>query len=188
MDNIVGLQVSRILGVSLDSVNEALGIKKINRSKITSITSIDEIFEALGSLQCYDSEEAELFHKQWRVVSLNRARLARNVDEARMVYYEAACEGTEAWFLALAQWERFSMKELRKAKTLEAVIVATRRAPDSGHAQEFGNRKWDRISLKEVRAAKSIKELKRVHRRARQGSSARRTAIRMIANILCKKK
>ena len=176
-------KVSKILGISSKLAEEGLGITKPNRAGIVAVETTEEVFALLGAAEAGSMNEA-LLHKQWDIVSLNEARNAKSVDEARHVYEELARERSKGWILALVQWNRFSLKEAKRATSIREVVVALKRAPSSGDAEVYAERKWDRLSSRAVQTAKTIAELKKAHREARPGSIPRGLAIRKIAQML----
>lgn len=176
-------KVSKALGISSKLVEEALGITTPNRAKIAAIEATEEIFALLGTAETGSINES-LLYKQWDIVSFNEARTAKSVDEARHVYEDLAREQSKGWILALIQWDRFSLEEAKHATSIGEVATALRRAPSSGDAESYAEKKWDRLSSRAVQAAKTIAELKKAYKEARPGSSPRRAAIRKIAQML----
>lgn len=176
-------KVSKILGISSKLAEEALDVTKPNRSKIAAVQATEEIFTLLGDAEIGSMNES-LLHKQWDIVSYNEARNAKNVDEARHVYEDLAREQSRGWILALIQWDRFSLKEAKRATSIGEVATALKRAPSSGDAESYAERKWDRLSGRAVRVARTVAELKKAYKEARPGSNPQRLAICKIAQIL----
>jgi hypothetical protein len=184
-------RVCTVLGLPSAIVAESLGITKPDRTKIAALTTTQEVLDAMGEVSEFDCEASELLYKQWYSVAIQEAFAAKNVDEARKVYDENKCDTENisvGCLIALVRWDKFSLTEVRKAKTREEILEAGNRSRHLSRAEMLTDKKWDWLSLKEVREAVGVKALKRAHERARRNSPARRLAIRKIAELLDKKK
>jgi hypothetical protein len=99
------------------------------------------------------------------------------IEEAQEAYYHKTSFNSQAQKAARKKWNKLSLIEAQKAKTIEEVRKAYYRAPPDSRAIKIACKKWNKLSLIEVEKSKNVEEAKKAYLETLNNSQAQKAAL-----------